>query len=611
MSNTLRNRYRADLREMQFQLFEQAKLGELLGKAPFENWGPEEVRMVLEQARQFAYDVAGPLNSRGDAQGCQVVDGRVKTPEGFKDAWAKLWEVGLKTVAVPEALGGQSGPHTLQTMIEEILSGANTAFNMYPGLAFGAAELLAHFGTKAQQDLYLGRMFSGVWGGTMCLTEPHAGSDVGAATTRATRLPDGRFKISGTKIYISGGDQDLTENIVHLVLARIAGAPAGTKGLSLFIVPRVRVSADGALEKWNDVTLGGIEHKMGINGSSTCVLNFGENDDCIGELVGGAENEGIKQMFLMMNTARLAVGIQGLAVASSAYLSALSYAKDRKQGPSIENFKDASAPKVAIIKHPDIRRSLLEMKARVEGIRALVVRIAIHADRATALAGQDDEKVAYHKGQVELLTPIVKAYASDQAFRIAEIAVQVHGGAGYIKDYGVEQDLRDSKIFSIYEGTNHIQAMDLVARKLGQRGGANLAAFVGDVQSFCETHREHPVFAKEVGFLAAAVETLMGCAMRFLGWGQSGQLQHVALQSNRFLEIMSEVVVGHLLLEGGTIAHAALEAGSHEKAFYEGKRSAAQWYARNLLATVPARAELLGAEDDSPMQISDESFATV
>ena len=371
------------------------------------------------------------------------------------------------------------------------------------------------------------------------------------------------------------------------------------------------MNADGSLAGFNDVTLGGIEHKMGINGSATCVLNFGESDDCYGELMGGAENEGIKQMFHMMNGARLAVGLQGLALASSSYLAALAYARDRKQGPSIESFKDPNAPKVAILKHPDIRRSLLEMKARVEGIRALIIRVSAHTDRAAFFQGRDDAQVAYHRGQIELLTPIAKAYASDQAFRVAETAIQVHGGAGYIRDYGVEQDLRDSKIFSIYEGTNHIQAMDLVARKLGQRGGANLQALIGEIQAFCEAHRGDAALAAGVRHLETSVESVVGCCMRFMGWSAEGKLALVASFANRFLELMSEVVVGYLLLEGAAISGAALAAGTHEKAFYEGKVHAALWFARNVLPTVPARAEVLALEDDSAMSIADESFATV
>jgi alkylation response protein AidB-like acyl-CoA dehydrogenase len=566
--------------------------------------------MTLDQSRQFTTEVTGPLNAFADSVGVKVVNGQAITPEGFKEAFTKLYEVGMRQIALPEEHGGASGPSALGVLSEEMLSGSNVAFSMYSGLSLGAAEVISSFGTKKQQETYLGHMFSGRWAGTMCLTEPQAGSDVGAATTKATRTPDGRFRISGTKIFISSGDHDLAENIVHLVLARIEGAPAGTKGLSLFIVPKLQVNADGSSGASNDVLLGGLEHKMGIVANATCTLNFGENDACYGELVGGAENEGMKQMFLLMNRARLAVAIQSLGVASQAYLCALAYAKERKQGPSIAHFKDPNAPKTAIINHPDVRRMLLEMKAKVEGIRALIVRVASHNDRARIAAGKDDDAVAFHKGQIELLTPIAKAYASDQAFHVGELAVQVHGGAGFIKDYGVEQDIRDAKIFSIYEGTNHIQSMDLVARKLGQRGGANLQALITEIQTFCETHREHPALAKEVAHLSAATEVILGGAMRFMGWGQSNNLAMVALNANRYLEMFSEVVVGYLLLQGATIAHEALAKGSSEKDFYEGKQKAAIWFARNVLPLVPAKGELLGQEDDSAVTIDNGAFAT-
>ncbi len=401
---------------------------------------------------------------------------------------------------------------------------------------------------------------------------------------------------------------------MHLVLARIEGAAPGTKGLSLFIVPKVRVNEDGSLAQPNDVALGGIEHKMGINGSATCVLNFGENNDCIGELMGTTEHVGMAQMFQMMNGARIAVGIQGVGVASAAYLNALQYAKERKQGPSIQNWKDASAPKVSIIEHPDVRRMLLDMKSRVEGIRALTVKLASHRDRAIALQGKDDEQVAYHQGQVELLTPLVKAYSSDQAFRVCETAIQTLGGAGYIKDYGIEQYCRDSKIFSIYEGTNHIQAMDLVGRKMGMHGGMHLMNAVGDVAKFVAANSSHPALAKEVQALARAQETVSGAAMKFMGWFQGGKMVMVPLNANRFLEMMSELVVGWLLLEQGVIAHKAAEglAKDHpDHAFYQGKIASARYYARNVLPGVAAKMELINLEDDTPLTIEDSAFATV
>jgi hypothetical protein len=613
MSSQPINRYKADLRDFHFLLFEHFKIQDLLDKEPFADWGEDSIRMVLSECYKFACEVTGPLNGVGD-EGCRVENGTVKTPPGFKEAWDKLRDAGWKNVGVDPHFGGQGAPAAVQVLLEELLSGSNTAFNMYPGLAYGAGELVEYFGSKDQQQRYLTRIFAGEWGGTMCLTEPQAGSDVGSARTTATRRPDGLFNITGTKIYISGGDQDLTDNIVHLVLARIEGAPPGTKGLSLFIVPKIRVNADGSLGQPNDVTLGGIEHKMGINGSATCVLNFGESNDCIGELMGGAENAGMAQMFQMMNGARIAVGIQGVGVASAAYLNALAYARDRKQGASIRNWRDAAAPRVAIIEHPDVRRMLLDMKSRVEGIRALALKLAVHRDRSIALQGKDDEQVAYHKGQVELLTPLVKAYGSDQAFRVCETAIQTFGGAGYIKDYGVEQYCRDSKIFSIYEGTNHIQAMDLVGRKLMMQAGANLTAVIGDVQKFVAANQNHPVFAKDVQLLSRAQEATMSAAMKLMGWFQGGRLAMVPLNATRFLEMMSELVVGWLLLEQGVTAHATSQTiphDHHDAPFYDGKIASAAYFARNVLPGVLGKLEILNLEDESALSISDAAFATV
>jgi len=609
-----RNWYRADLRDLRFVLFEHLRLDGLLSQPPFEDWGRDEVLMVLDETYRFARDVLGPLDGSGDREGCRLEDGQVRTPTGFKEAWHALYEAGWKSLGAPAAHGGQGAPAVLQMMSEELLSGANTAFNMYPALTIGAADLVETFGDEGQRERYARRMFIGEWAGTMCLTEPDAGSDVGAATTSARKRDDGRYDIKGTKIYISGGDQDLTENIVHLVLARVEGAPPGTKGLSLFAVPKRRVAEDGSLGERNDVTVASIEHKMGIHGSSTAVLQFGENHGCVGELLGPEEHQGIRQMFQMMNYARIGVGIQGLGLASAAYLNALDYARERVQGPSVQDFKNPEAPKVPILKHPNVRRTLLDMKARVEGIRALIAKVALHSDRARVLSGKDDEGAVYHQGQVDLLTPIVKAYASDQAFRIAEDAIQVFGGAGYLEDYPVERYARDSKIFSIYEGTNAIQAMDLVGRKLGQKGGANTQALMGDIGTFVAEHKSHGAFGSEAAMLGAAQEAVSGVAMQFLGWFQAGEVARVPLHAERFLELMSELVVGWLLLEQGVIAHRALEgdgADPSDRAFYEGKRHAARFFARDVLADLPARAKTLVAGDTSPLDIPDEAFAQV
>jgi alkylation response protein AidB-like acyl-CoA dehydrogenase len=610
------NRYKADLREINFVLFEQFKLQNLCGKAPFEAWGEDEIRTSLTECYRFAKEVTGPLNAVGDATGCRIENGRVKAPAQFQDAWNKLYEAGWMSISVSPDHGGAGAPLTVAVMTLELLAGSNTAFAMYPGLAHGAGEVIHAFGTLEQQHLYCTRMFSGKWGGTMCLTEPHAGSDVGSAKTTAKKNADGSYNITGTKIFITGGDHQLAENIIHLVLARAEGAPPGTKGLTLFIVPSVRTSADGTLGERNDVAAASIEHKMGINGSATCVLNFGENGNCIGWPVGGDEklNQGMPQMFKMMNGARIAVGVQGLAVASSAYLNALEYARERKQGASITHWKDATAPRVPIIEHADVRRMLLDMKSRVEGIRALAVKLAMHRDSVLVYQATDEKLAAYHQGQVDLLVPLVKSYGSDQGFRVCETAIQTYGGAGYTRDYPVEQYCRDAKIFSIYEGTNHIQAMDLVGRKLGQAGGANLQAFLGDVVKFVAAHQNHPVLGAAVKRLEKAQEAVAGAAMRMLMWFQTGNLGLVPLSANRVLDMMSELTVAWLLLDGAVIADEAkkkVAEGHPDFAFYTGKIHAALYFARNVLPGVEQKAKMLEDEDKSPLDIPNEAFATV
>ncbi len=603
------NRYKADLRDFQFLLFEQFKLDELLALAEYKDWDRDQVQMVLDEAYRFSREVLGPLNAVGDQQGCRVVDGRVITPKGFKEAWDKLYEAGWKGIGGAIDRGGQGAPMPLQSCVEEMLTGSNTAFSMYPGLAHAAADVIAECGTPEQNERYAQRMFKGEFAGTMCLTEPHAGSDVGAATTTAKKNADGTYSIRGTKIFISGGDSDLASNVVHLLLARVEGARSGTKGLSLFVVPRVRVNVDGTLGELNDVQVASIEHKMGINGSATCVLNFGDNDGCVGELVGTVEHQGMAQMFLMMNTARIGVGIQGLALGSAAYLSAAEYAKDRKQGPSIKNFKDPDAPKVSIIEHADVRRMLLEMKARVEGTRALAMKLTNHADWARIVQGKDDAKAGYHHGQVELLVPLLKSYGSDMAFEVSALAIQSMGGAGYLKDHPVEQYCRDSRIFAIYEGTNHIQALDLVGRKLGQNGGTNARAFLGDVQAFVTKHKEHPQLAASVAQLQKAQEAVAGSAMKFMMWNAQGKVERVPLAASRFLTMMSELTLGWLLLEQAVIALDKLGgANTADKAFYEGKRYAAQFFASNILPNVTCLAAVIGGEDESALLIPEEAL---
>jgi len=608
------NRYKADLREIQFVLFEQLKLQELLGKPPFENWGLDDVKMVLPELYRFATEVSGPLNQIGDKEGCKLIDGHVKTPTGFKEAWNRLYEAGWATLSAEAEYGGQGAPSTLGSVATELISGSNTSFQMYGGLTLGAAELIASFGTEEQKHLFVERMLSGKFAGTMCLTEPHAGSDVGDCSTSAVKNADGTYNIKGVKIFISGGDHDLCENIVHMVLARVQGAPKGTKGLSLFIVPKLWVEADGTSSKSNDVITASIEHKMGIQASSTCVLNFGENDSCRGYLCGTVEHQGIAQMFQMMNGARILVGMQGVAAASSAYLNALEYSRDRKQGSSVKALKDPNAPRVPIIQHPDVRRMLLDMKSRVEGMRLLGLSLTMHVDRAEAMKASDPDRAAYHRGQVDLLVPLFKAYATDQGFQVAATAIQTYGGAGFLKDHPVEQYCRDAKIFSIYEGTNHIQAMDLVGRKLRQQGGKPALDFLADIQRFVEKNASSAVLKPGIAELQKAHEAAGKILGLLMTWGGAAKLELTALSANRVLEALAELSVAFLLLEGAVIAEARLKdipEGKPDHAFYTGKLHAALYYALNVLPGVGFKAELLQREDVSPILIPEEAFATV
>lgn len=577
------NWYRPDLRDIRFVLFEQFRLGELLGQGRFSNWGEEEVNSVLNEAVRYATTIAGPLNAVGDRQGCRLEGGKVFTPDGFKQGYERLYAAGLKSLSVSPEYGGAHAPKSLAFLVTEITAGANEALDMYGGLTLGAAEVIEAFGTEEQKQTYCEKMFSGVWAGTMCLTEPQAGSDVGESSTSATRLRDGRYRVRGTKIFISGGDHQMTDNIVHMVLARIDGAAPGTKGLSLFIVPKFK--GDGSS---NDVTVGSIEHKMGLNGSATCVLNFGENGDCVGELVGGVEHQGIRQMFKMMNFARIAVGCQSLGLASSSFQNALAYAKERKQGSRFIDAKDPEAPRVPIVQHADIRRTLLDMKAKVYGLRAMIAKAGYHDD--ARLIATEPAKQEYHQGQIELLTPLIKAYGSDQAFRIAEQAVQVHGGSGFTRDYPVEQACRDSKVFAIYEGTNHIQALDLVGRKLGQSGGAHARAFFEDVGAFVQRHGEHTTLGAHAATLGGAARAVSAFVMELAKWMKGPDVVRIPLVATQFLELMSELCVGWLLLEAAVIAEAKnTKLDEPDRAFYSGKLAAAEYFSEFVLPTIPAR----------------------
>ncbi|MDQ1239383.1 MAG: Acyl-CoA dehydrogenase, partial [Thermodesulfobacteriota bacterium] len=438
-----------DQRDVQFVLYEQLKLDNLCTTDKYVEYNREVCDMILESSQKFAESELWPVRSLADEEGVRLEGGQALAPDCFHDVYKKFCEAAWPTLCIDGEAGGQGSPYSLYCGATEHFLAANLPFMSYPGLTLGAARLVQHYGTEWQKAAFMERMITGEWGGTMCLTEPQAGTDVGALRTRAYRKPDGTYSIVGNKIFISAGDHNLTENIIHMVLARIDGAPGGTRGISLFIVPKKRIEGDTLVG--NDISTSAVEKKLGLHGSATCALNFGDHNDCTGYLL-GQENEGMRIMFDMMNEARLAVGLQGLAQASGAFRHALRYAQERFQGPSYVNLRQADAPKVPIIEHPDVRRMIMWMKSVTEGMRSLLYFAAYCGDVATV--GSKTEEVENHRDLIEILIPICKAWATDMGFRVCETAIQVFGGYGYCSEYPVEQFLRDAKITSIYEGTN-------------------------------------------------------------------------------------------------------------------------------------------------------------
>ena len=463
MSET--NFYKCDLRELEFALFEQFRLGELLASPPFDHISEDEARMILKEANRFAGDILGPTLAPADREGCRLTPEGVKVPKILHNVWHKYYEQGWNTLAMPETWGGQGAPRLLAVPVSEMMSAANLAFHTYPQLTLGVSAVIHGLGSPEQKALFGKKLDTGEWSGTMVLTEPQAGSDVGLSTTKAIPNSDGSYQITGNKIFISGGDNDFAENIVHLALARIEGAARGSRGLSLFLNPKIKVNPDGSLGEANDVVCTRVEEKMGIHGSATCALSFGENGGCVGYLIGGGSSKdgdasgGMQKMFLMMNEARVSVATQALGVASTAYLNALEYSRTRLQGAHHQKGR-GEAGAVAIIEHPDVRRNLMIMKSVSEGLRVLLYQAALHGDLAHH--SEDEAVRAKNLSLLELLTPICKAYATDEGFWVTERAIQVFGGYGYIQEYPVEQCMRDVKIASLYEGTNGIQALDLL-----------------------------------------------------------------------------------------------------------------------------------------------------
>ena len=544
---------------------------------------------ILEEAGKISSQVLAPLNAVGDTEGCRLENGIVYTPTGFKDAFEQMKAGGWTGLDMPEAYGGQGMPYLLGTAVGEMFSASNQAFMMYQGLTHGAASAILAHGTDAQKDKWLPKMVSCDWTGTMNLTEPHCGTDLGLMRTKAVPQDDGSYKISGQKIFISSGDHDMAENIVHLVLAKIPGGPDGIKGVSLFIVPKVMVDDDGNLGARNGVSVGKIEEKMGIHGNSTCVMNY---DEATGYLLGEA-HKGMRAMFTMMNEARLGVGMQGLAQAEVAYQNALEYAKDRLQGRDVTGVKNPDGPADPLIVHPDIRRNLMDQKSFTEGARAFLLWGATLIDAAHRAGDKDAD------GLVSLLTPVIKGFLSDQGYDMTVQAQQVYGGHGYIEEWGMSQYTRDARIAMIYEGANGVQALDLVGRKLAQDGGKHVMAFFELVKTFCKDNAGEDE-AYDKGFiepLKAASKDLQAAGMYFMQNGMKNP-NNALSGSYDFMHMFGHVCLGLMWAQMAKAARAALAGGAPDTAFYETKIATGRYYmARRLPATAMHLARIqTGAE---------------
>ncbi len=569
--------YRAPLRDMRFVLHE------LHADAPvlpgLEDFTPDVADAILEEAGKFCEERLLPLNAPGDEEGCRLENGVVRTPKGFPEAYKAFREGGWTAMGADPAFGGQGLPEGINKLVEEMICSANLSFGLYPGLSHGACQAIEGHASEALKAAYLPRMIDGTWSGTMCLTEAHCGTDLGLLRTRAVPRGDGSYAITGSKIFISAGDHDLTENIVHLVLARLPDAPKGVKGISLFLVPKILPRPDGTLGARNGVTCSALEHKMGIKASATCQMSF---DDATGWLV-GEPHKGMRAMFTMMNSERLSVGIQGLGAGEAAYQGAVAYAKERLQGRSLVGTKRPDLPADPILVHPDVRRMLMTIRAYNEGCRALGAWVARsldvmehHPDPAERRRAEDFSA---------LMTPVVKALFTDLGFESASIGMQVYGGHGFIRDHGMEQYVRDARISMIYEGTNGIQALDLVGRKLPAHAGRYLRSFFHPVLAFLDEAIEDDDLAPLAQPLAKSFGALQLATAHIAQKGMKDP-EEAGAAATEYLRLFGLVALGYVWLRSAKVAHTALRAGTDERDFYEAKLTTARFYMERILPQV-------------------------
>ena len=594
--------YNPPVRDTRFVLEHVVGLDRHADVPGFANATPDTVDAVLEEGGRFVAEVLFPLNQSGDLEGCtRHEDGSVTTPKGYKDAYRRFVESGWGTLSAPEAFGGQGMPHVVSTAFQEYMISANMAFAMYPGLAHGAIAALTVKGSPEQQAMYLPKMVSGEWGGTMNLTEPQCGTDLGLIRTRAEPQADGSYSITGTKIFISAGEHDLTENIIHLVLAKTPGAPDSSKGISLFVVPKVLVNEDGSLGERNAVSCGSIEHKMGIHANATCVMNY---DGAKGWLV-GEEMKGLAAMFIMMNAARLGVGLQGLGVAETAYQNAVQYAKDRRQGRALTGAAEPEEKADTLFVHPDVRRMLVNAKAWTEGLRALCLWGALQVDLEHNAATEEERQLA--GDLIGLLTPVIKGVGTDKGYQIATDAQQVYGGHGYIQEWGMEQYVRDARIAMIYEGTNGVQAMDLAGRKLAMNGGRAVMAFGKFVTEEIATGKAEPATADFAARLEKAAGELQGATMWFMANGMKDP-NNIGAGAVPYMHLVGVVAVGLMWLKMAAAAARLKAAGEGDAAFLDAKLTTARYFAERVLPEAGALRRQIEGGAEAIMALPVEAF---